>query len=103
MPDAARRPVEGVAEPTSCPPATVSTGARPASPSRDPQSPVGQALMRIAASIRSFEPNAFLDGAEGAFRMIVDAFAQGDRQTLRALLSDDTYAGFEQVSGRPRG
>jgi predicted lipid-binding transport protein (Tim44 family) len=27
--------------------------------------------------------------------MIVTAFAQGDRQTLRALLSDDTYAGFE--------
>jgi predicted lipid-binding transport protein (Tim44 family) len=29
--------------------------------------------------------------------MIVTAFAAGDRQTLRALLSDDTYAGFEQA------
>ena len=57
--------------------------------------PVGQALSRIAGADRSFEPNAFLDGAEGAFRMIVGAFAQGDRATLRNLLSDDTYAGFE--------
>ena len=29
--------------------------------------------------------------------MIVTAFAAGDRPTLRALLSDDTYAGFEQA------
>jgi len=57
----------------------------------------GQNLSRIAAADPSFEPNAFLDGAEGAFRMIVAAFADGDRQTLRNLLSDDTYAGFEQA------
>ena len=29
--------------------------------------------------------------------MIIAAFAAGDRATLRALLSDDTYAGFEQA------
>jgi predicted lipid-binding transport protein (Tim44 family) len=63
----------------------------------DQRGPVGQALGRIGAADRSFDPNGFLDGAEGAFRMIVTAFAQGDRQTLRALLSDDTYAGFEQA------
>jgi len=67
----------------------------------DPRSPVGQALMRIRAVDPGFEPNGFLSGAEGAFRMIVDAFARGDRQTLRALLSDDTYAGFEgAITGR---
>ncbi len=63
----------------------------------DPRSPPGQALGRIAAVDRSFDPARFLDGAEGAFRMIVTAFAAGDRQTLRGLLSDDTYAGFEQA------
>ena len=67
----------------------------------DPRTPVGQALMRIRAVDPGFEPNGFLSGAEGAFRMIVDAFARGDRQTLRALLSDDTYAGFEgAIAGR---
>jgi predicted lipid-binding transport protein (Tim44 family) len=63
----------------------------------DFRSPVGQALGRISGADRGFDPNGFLDGAEAAFRMIVTAFAQGDRQTLRALLSDDTYAGFEQA------
>jgi predicted lipid-binding transport protein (Tim44 family) len=29
--------------------------------------------------------------------MIVQAFAAGDRETLRALLSEDTYNGFEQA------
>jgi predicted lipid-binding transport protein (Tim44 family) len=74
-------------------------GARRSLP--DPRSPVGQALMRIRGVDPSFDPNGFLDGAEGAFRMIVDAFARGDRQTLRMLLADDTYRGFEgEISRR---
>ncbi|MBX6743147.1 MAG: Tim44 domain-containing protein [Acetobacteraceae bacterium] len=63
----------------------------------DPRTPPGQALARISAADRSFDPQRFLDGAEGAFRMIVEAFANGDRATLRALLSDDTYASFEHA------
>lgn len=60
-----------------------------------------QAVGRIRAVDPSFDSSAFLGGAEGAFRMIVTAFASGDRQTLRGLLSDDTYAGFEQaIAGR---
>jgi predicted lipid-binding transport protein (Tim44 family) len=96
LPEGRAARVEGVAEDIA--PAR-GTGARRSLPTS--QSPTGQALTQIAGLDRSFEPNAFLDGAEGAFRMIVAAFAQGDRQTLRALLSDDTYAGFEQaVAGR---
>lgn len=63
----------------------------------DPRTPPGQALSRIAAADRSFDPNAFLDGAEAAFRMIVQAFAAGDRATLEALLSEDTYNDFAQA------
>jgi predicted lipid-binding transport protein (Tim44 family) len=67
----------------------------------DQRSPVGQALMRIRGVDPSFDPNQFLDGAEGAFRMVVDAFAGGDRQTLKMLLSEETYAGFEgEISRR---
>jgi predicted lipid-binding transport protein (Tim44 family) len=61
----------------------------------DQRSPVGQALARIRGADPAFDPAAFLGGAEGAFRMIVAAFAAGDRETLRNLLSDDAYAGFE--------
>jgi predicted lipid-binding transport protein (Tim44 family) len=67
----------------------------------DPRSPAGQGIERIRAVDPGFDPMGFLHGAEGAFRMIVDAFAKGDRQTLRMLLSDDTYAGFEgEISRR---
>jgi predicted lipid-binding transport protein (Tim44 family) len=61
----------------------------------DPRGPVGQALARIRGADPSFDPAGFLAGAEGAFRMIVEGFAAGNRPLLRDLLSDDTYAGFE--------
>lgn len=63
----------------------------------DPRSPAGQVLMRIRGMDASFDPAAFLGGAEGAFRMIVQAFAAGDRDTLRNLLSEDSFAGFDQA------
>jgi predicted lipid-binding transport protein (Tim44 family) len=72
--------------------------AAPAGPPRgvpDARTPAGQGLARIRGQDGSFDPALFLGGAEGAFRMIVEAFASGDRATLRNLLSDDTYAGFE--------
>jgi predicted lipid-binding transport protein (Tim44 family) len=63
----------------------------------DPRTPVGQALLRIRGVDPQFDPTVFLQGAEGAFRMIVEAFVGGDRQTLRALLSEETANGFEQA------
>ena len=70
----------------------------PASPARalpDPASPAGQVLARMHEVNRAFDPAHFLAGAEAAFRMIVTAYAAGDRVTLRPLLSDDTYRAFE--------
>lgn len=59
--------------------------------------PVAQTVSRIRAVDPAFDPAHFLMGAEGAFRMIVEGFAAGDRATLRNLLADDVYAGFEQA------
>lgn len=63
----------------------------------DPNSAVGQALARIHAADPSFDAARFLDGAARAFRIIVAAFAAGDRAALRPLLSDDTNHAFESV------
>ena len=49
----------------------------------------------MAQAERGFQPGNFLAEAETAFRMIVAAFAAGDRVMLRNLLSDETYRGFE--------
>jgi predicted lipid-binding transport protein (Tim44 family) len=63
----------------------------------EPASPVGQALTRMQAVDRNFQAMRFLDGAEVAFKLIVTAFAGGNRDTLRPLLSDDTYKAFESA------
>ncbi|HET6237546.1 MAG TPA: Tim44/TimA family putative adaptor protein [Acetobacteraceae bacterium] len=63
----------------------------------EPVSALGQTLARMQAVDRSFDPAGFLDGAEKAFRLIVAAFASGDRATLRNLLADDTYRAFDQA------
>ena len=91
-PRAASRQAEPVADQAPPPPAGRANLVLP-----DPRSPAGQALGRITQADRGFEPQAFLDGAQAAFGMIVQAFAAGDRQTLRMLLSEETYAGFEQA------
>jgi predicted lipid-binding transport protein (Tim44 family) len=70
-------------------------------PVPDPASPIGRTLVQMRTIDNGFDPAAFLDGAEKAFRMIVTAFAAGDRAALRGLLSDDTYRAFEQaIAGR---
>jgi predicted lipid-binding transport protein (Tim44 family) len=61
----------------------------------DPSSPTGQVLQKMRPIDRSFDPAHFLAGGESAFRMIVVAFATGNRDTLRSLLSDDTYRAFD--------
>jgi len=73
--------------------------AAPARVLPDPRTPPGQALARIRGVDPAFDPDQFLDGAAGAFGMIVDAFAKGDRATLKPLLTPDLYAAFEQAIG----
>ncbi len=65
----------------------------------DPSSPVGQALARMRSVDPKFDAAGFLEGAEKAFRIIVAAFASGDRATLRGLLNDETYNAFAQAIG----
>jgi len=67
----------------------------PPRPLPDPASPAGQALTRMQAIDRNFQAMRFLDGAEAAFKMIVTAYAAGDRGTLRPLLSEDIFRTFE--------
>lgn len=67
----------------------------PARPLPAADSPAGQALQAMRAADSRFDAAQFLTGAEHAFRLIVTAFAQGDRVRLRSLLGDDTYVAFE--------
>ncbi len=66
-------------------------------PLPDPESALGHRLAEMRKIDRRFDPGQFLAGAEAAFRIIVEAFARGDRARLRPLLSDDTFAAFDRA------
>lgn len=51
-------------------------------------------LDAIASADPRFDGEAFLDGARRAYDIIVTAFAKGDRDTLRPLLSKEVFDGF---------
>jgi predicted lipid-binding transport protein (Tim44 family) len=51
-------------------------------------------IMQIKLADRDFDEREFLHGAKAAFAMIVEAFAQGDADGLRPLLSTELYGSF---------
>ncbi|WP_421725346.1 Tim44/TimA family putative adaptor protein [Bauldia sp.] len=55
---------------------------------------LNEALTAIATADRTFDPDSFLNGAKAAYEMVVTAFAEGDRKTLKQLLSREVYDGF---------
>jgi predicted lipid-binding transport protein (Tim44 family) len=60
----------------------------------EPGSPIAQGLDAILKADPDFEVRHFLTGARTAYEMIVTAFAEGDRRTLRNLLARDVFDGF---------
>ena len=59
-----------------------------------PNTKLNRGLREVAKSDPAFTPEGFLSGAKLAYEMIVTAFADGDRKTLKGLLSREVYDGF---------
>jgi predicted lipid-binding transport protein (Tim44 family) len=55
---------------------------------------IAKALVDIVRADATFDPDQFLAGARAAYEIIVTAFAEGNRKTLKNLLSRDVYEGF---------
>lgn len=62
--------------------------------------PVERGIAEIQRADRSFDPDGFVTGAKTAFELIVSAFANGDRDTLRSLTSNDVYMMLDQEMRR---
>jgi len=58
---------------------------------------LNKALKSILERDASFEPDSFVSGAKLAYEMIVNAFADGDKKTLKSLLSKEVYGGFAEA------
>src|SRR6201999_3800933 len=63
----------------------------------EPNSAVWNGLDAIAGADRGFSPQAFLTGAKGAYDMVVHAFAAGDSDALKSLMSPEAFANFESA------
>jgi len=61
----------------------------------EPGTPLAQGFDAIAAQDSSFDPRHFVSGARSAYEMIVLAFANGDRRSLKDLLSSEVYESFD--------
>ena len=105
-PYAAREPARPAAEkvvalPNRTPDAAAPTPAAPAEAAErwkgvaEAGSAIASGLDAIAAAAPDFDARHFLTGARAAYEMIVNAYAEGDRRTLKNLLSREVYDGFE--------
>ena len=61
----------------------------------EPGSALAAGLDAIAAADTGFDAKHFVTGARTAYEMIVNAYAEGDRRTLKNLLAREVYDGFD--------
>ncbi len=59
--------------------------------------PIKAVFYKMYSIDKSFNPEKFLQGAKGAFEMIVDAFGKGDEETLKNLVSKDVFKSFSKA------
>jgi predicted lipid-binding transport protein (Tim44 family) len=55
---------------------------------------IAKGLVDIVRADETFDPDTFLKGARAAYELIVTAFAESNRKTLKSLLSREVYEGF---------
>jgi len=98
--DAAQAPENVVALPRKRPPGEPAADAyADIDALAKPDTDLNRGLRAIKDADASFEPKAFVDGAKMAYEMIVMAYADGDRKTLKNLLSREVYDGFVAAIG----
>lgn len=69
-------------------------GAAPPNPALKGAGAAGEGLMAIVRADPSFDTEFFVNGARSAYELIVGAFAKGDRDALRGLLTPRVYESY---------
>ena len=54
-------------------------------------------LEAVYQKVTNFDHKQFLDGAKKAFEIIITSFNNGDKKTLKGLVSNDVYQAFEKA------
>jgi predicted lipid-binding transport protein (Tim44 family) len=63
----------------------------------EPTGPAASGLIDIQRADPAFDPGYFVTGAKAAYELIVQAFATGDREALRPLLTPRVFAAYDKA------
>ncbi len=58
---------------------------------------IERGLREISTADRNFELLGFLEGAKGAYEIVLEAFWRGDKEELQQMCDDDVYESFAAV------
>jgi predicted lipid-binding transport protein (Tim44 family) len=92
-----------VTRPEAAPATEVAAPAADAQPERKEASGLvyeegaASGIRAIISADSSFDVARFLEGAQGAYRMVLEGFWQGDREALRFLTSPEVFASFDEA------
>ncbi len=63
----------------------------------DAGTPLAAGLMTIKQAEPGFSVGGFMDGARGAYEMLLTAFNNGDTETLKPFLAPDVFTAFSEA------
>ena len=63
----------------------------------EPDSPLEAGYAQIGKADQSFDPKGFVSGGRLAFEMILGAFAEGNSEALKPLLSPEVFGNFARA------
>jgi predicted lipid-binding transport protein (Tim44 family) len=91
------RPAETPAAPEAVAPVSDLAAERPEASGLVYEDEAAAGIRAIVAADPSFDVARFLEGAQAAYRMILEAYWQGDRDELRHLVGDEVLASFDEA------
>jgi predicted lipid-binding transport protein (Tim44 family) len=89
------RPAETATAPEAATPAADAGAERPEPSGFVYEEPATPGIRAIVGADPAFDVGRFLEGAQAAYRMILEAFWRGDREELGHLVGGDVLASFE--------
>jgi predicted lipid-binding transport protein (Tim44 family) len=89
------RPAETPAQAEPAPPVADVAAERPEASGMVYEDDASAGIRAIVSADPAFDVGRFLDGAQSAYRMVLEAFWKGDREELRHLTADEVLASFE--------
>ena len=91
------RPAETPTAPEAAAPVSDLTAERPENSGLVYEDDAAAGIRAIVAADPAFDVARFLDGAQAAYRMVLEAFWKGDREELRHLAAEEVFVHFEEA------